>query len=47
MHKIIEPAIHYWDTPVVLISTLNQDGAHNLSPMSSSRVVGLELHVGT
>ena len=23
MHRSIEPAIHYWGTPVVLVSTLN------------------------
>jgi flavin reductase (DIM6/NTAB) family NADH-FMN oxidoreductase RutF len=31
----IDPAILYWGTPVVLISTLNPDGTANLAPMSS------------
>lgn len=34
-HTGIEPAILYFGTPVVLISTLNEDGTANLSPMSS------------
>lgn len=35
MHKTIEPAILYFGTPVVLISTLNEDGTGNLAPISS------------
>src|SRR5207237_10795098 len=35
MHKTIEPTILYFGTPVALISTLNEDGAANLAPMSS------------
>lgn len=35
MHKTIEPSILYFGTPVVLISTLNEDGTYNLAPMSS------------
>jgi flavin reductase (DIM6/NTAB) family NADH-FMN oxidoreductase RutF len=31
----IDPAILYWGTPVVLISTLNTNGTANLAPMSS------------
>ena len=27
MHKVIEPKILYFGTPVVLISTLNEDGS--------------------
>jgi flavin reductase (DIM6/NTAB) family NADH-FMN oxidoreductase RutF len=34
MHRETSPAIQYWRTPVVLISTLNEDGAVNLAPMS-------------
>jgi len=33
--QAIDPAILYWGTPVVLISTLNPDGGVNLAPMSS------------
>jgi flavin reductase (DIM6/NTAB) family NADH-FMN oxidoreductase RutF len=36
MHKVIEPKILYFGTPVVLISTLNEDGTTNLAPMSSA-----------
>lgn len=36
MHKVIEPNIFYFGTPVVLISTLNEDGSANLAPMSSA-----------
>ncbi|MEJ2059039.1 MAG: flavin reductase family protein [Gammaproteobacteria bacterium] len=35
MHKTIKPSILYFGTPVALISTLNEDGTYNLSPMSS------------
>lgn len=36
MHRVIEPKIMYFGTPVVLISTLNEDGSPNLAPMSSA-----------
>ena len=36
MHKVIEPKILYFGTPVVLISTLNEDGSANVAPMSSA-----------
>lgn len=36
MHKVIEPKILYFGTSVVLISTMNEDGTPNLSPMSSA-----------
>jgi len=36
MHQTIEPKILYFGTPVVLISTLNEDGTANLAPMSSA-----------
>ena len=35
MHKVIAPRILYFGTPVVLISTMNEDGSVNLAPMSS------------
>ncbi len=40
MQKMVEPAILYFGTPVVLISTLNADGSPNLSPMSSAWWLG-------
>jgi len=36
MHKVVEPKILYFGTPVVLISTLNEDHSVNLAPMSSA-----------
>ena len=32
--RVIEPAILYFGTPVVLTSTLNEDGSRNLAPIS-------------
>lgn len=46
MHKIIEPAIHYWGTPVVLLSTINEDGTANLAPMSSAWWLGWSCMLG-
>lgn len=34
-HDLVDPAILYWGTPVVLVSTLNEDGSPNLAPISS------------
>lgn len=42
----IEPAILYLGTPVVLISTQNEDGSHNLAPMSSAWWLGWRCFVG-
>lgn len=36
----IDPAILYFGTPVVLISTLNEDGTVNVAPMSSAWWLG-------
>lgn len=36
MHRKIEPKILYFGTPVVLISTMNEDETPNLAPMSSA-----------
>lgn len=46
MHHVIEPSIHYWGTPVVLISTLNEDGSTNLAPMSSAWWLGWSCMLG-
>ncbi|CRG91786.1 putative protein YdfE [Talaromyces islandicus] len=40
MHSIITPAIMYWGTPVVLITTENEDGSSNIAPMSSAWWLG-------
>ncbi|GGT22047.1 flavin reductase family protein [Nonomuraea spiralis] len=39
-HVRIEPNILYFGTPVVLISTVNEDGTPNLAPMSSAFWLG-------
>lgn len=39
-HSIITPAIMYWGTPVVLITTENEDGTTNIAPMSSAWWLG-------
>ncbi|MFN2744382.1 MULTISPECIES: flavin reductase family protein [Bacillus] len=38
--KEIEPSILYYGTPVILLSTLNEDGSTNISPLSSSWALG-------
>jgi flavin reductase (DIM6/NTAB) family NADH-FMN oxidoreductase RutF len=35
-HVTIEPSVLYVGTPVVLITTMNEDGTPNISPMSSA-----------
>jgi flavin reductase (DIM6/NTAB) family NADH-FMN oxidoreductase RutF len=39
-HTAIEPSILYFGTPVVLISSENEDGSANLAPMSSAFWLG-------
>lgn len=46
MHQVIEPKIMYFGTPVVLISTLNEDGTPNLAPMSSAWWLGKSCMLG-
>lgn len=46
MHRSIEPAIHYWGTPVVLVSSLNPDGSTNIAPMSSAWWLGWSCMLG-
>ncbi len=41
-----EPAILYFGTPVVLISTVNEDGCANLAPMSSAFWLGWRCMLG-
>ena len=45
-HKTLEPKILYFGTPVVLISTLNEDGSPNLAPMSSAWWLGQSCMLG-
>jgi flavin reductase (DIM6/NTAB) family NADH-FMN oxidoreductase RutF len=46
MHVTIEPGILYFGTPVVLISTVNEDGSFNLAPMSSAFWLGWRCILG-
>lgn len=46
MHVISEPNILYFGTPVVLISTTNEDGSYNLAPMSSAFWLGWRCLLG-
>lgn len=46
MHQTCEPAILYFGTPVVLVSTLNEDGSPNLAPMSSAWWLGWRCMLG-
>src|SRR6202042_1082484 len=39
-HIVSEPSILYFGTPVVLISSANEDGSANLAPMSSAFWLG-------
>jgi flavin reductase (DIM6/NTAB) family NADH-FMN oxidoreductase RutF len=40
MHRVVEPRVLYFGTPVVLISTCNDKGPPNLAPMSSAFWLG-------
>ena len=46
MHVASEPAILYFGTPVVLISTCNEDGSPNVAPMSSAFWLGWRCMLG-
>jgi flavin reductase (DIM6/NTAB) family NADH-FMN oxidoreductase RutF len=46
MHRVVSPKILYFGTPVVLISTLNEDGSPNLAPMSSAWWLGQQAMLG-
>lgn len=46
MHVISESPILYFGTPVVLISTINEDGTPNLAPMSSAWWLGWRAMIG-
>ena len=45
-HVTIEPSILYLGTPVVLISTENEDGTANIAPMSSAWWLGWRCMLG-
>jgi flavin reductase (DIM6/NTAB) family NADH-FMN oxidoreductase RutF len=46
MHVVTEPSILYLGTPVVVISTENEDGSSNLAPMSSAFWLGWRCILG-
>jgi flavin reductase (DIM6/NTAB) family NADH-FMN oxidoreductase RutF len=46
MHVRSEPNILYFGTPVVLISSVNEDGSDNLAPMSSAFWLGWRCLLG-
>ena len=46
MHVTREPAILYFGTPVVIVSTLNADGSANLAPISSAFWLGWRCVLG-
>jgi flavin reductase (DIM6/NTAB) family NADH-FMN oxidoreductase RutF len=46
MHNVSEPSILYFGTPVVLISTTNENGSYNLAPISSVFWLGWRCVIG-
>ena len=46
IHRPIDPAILYFGTPVVLVSSTNPDGSPNLAPMSSAWWLGRSCMLG-
>jgi flavin reductase (DIM6/NTAB) family NADH-FMN oxidoreductase RutF len=46
MHHQIRPAILYFGTPVVLVSSTNEDDSANLAPMSSAWWLGQNCMLG-
>jgi flavin reductase (DIM6/NTAB) family NADH-FMN oxidoreductase RutF len=45
-HVLSEPALLYFGTPVVLISTMNEDGTANIAPISSAFWLGWRCVIG-
>lgn len=45
-HRVIEPSILYFGTPIALITTRQLDGSANISPMSSAWALGDRLVLG-
>jgi flavin reductase (DIM6/NTAB) family NADH-FMN oxidoreductase RutF len=46
VHRVAEPAILYFGTPVALIGSTNEDGSYNLAPMSSAWWLGHQCMLG-
>ena len=45
-HRVIQPSILYFGTPVALLTTLNPDGEANISPLSSAWALGDRVVLG-
>lgn len=45
-HRVITPSVHYFGTPVALVTTLHADGTPNISPMSSAWALGDRIVLG-
>ena len=46
MHSVVPLKVHYYGTPVVLVSSLNSDGTTNLAPISSAWWLGQQAAIG-
>ena len=46
MTIVVNPKVYYFGTPVVLVSSLNEDGSPNLAPMSSAWWLGRSCMLG-
>ena len=46
MHRVVPLKVHYYGTPVVLVSSTNPDGTTNLAPMSSAWWLGQSAVLG-
>ena len=46
MHKVSEPEILYFGTPVALIGSCNEDGSYNIAPISSIFWLGWRCIIG-
>src|SRR3954463_14360411 len=46
MHRVVPLKVHYYGTPVVLVSSTNPDGTTNLAPMSSAWWLGQDAMLG-
>ncbi|EPJ42061.1 hypothetical protein STAFG_0873 [Streptomyces afghaniensis 772] len=45
-HRVIRPSVLYFGTPVVLLTTENDDGTCNLTPISSAWALGQHIVLG-
>ena len=46
MHRVVPLTVHYYGTPVVLVSSTNPDGTTNVAPMSSAWWLGRNAMLG-